>query len=194
MSVTAVARRYAEAIADVAIAHDLVDPIDSDLRAFVGMMSESRELYHVFASPVISMDEKERVLDAIIERARPNRMSANLFKTLLRHYRLHNLDAVYEQFRRQMNERRGLILAEVTTASPLEPGDRAALVGRLQEMMGRQVRDRPVPDRGGGDADRVGHLRRLGPDAARSGEEPPEAGAGGPGLRRGGPEADRKLI
>lgn len=160
MSVTAVARRYAEAIADVAIAHDLVDPIDSDLRTFVDMMSQSRELHHVFASPVISMDEKARVLDAIIERARPNRMSANLFKTLLRHYRLHNLDAVYEQFRRQMNERKGLILAEVTTASPLNPEDQAALVRRLQEMMGRQVEVRYATDSSliGGVVTRIGSV------------------------------------
>jgi len=160
MSVTAVARRYAEAIADVSVEHGLVDQIDSDLRTFVDMMTGSRELHQVFASPIISMDEKARVLDALIERTRPNRMTANLLKTLLRHYRLHHLDAVYQQFRREMNERQGLVLAEVTTAFPIDPEDRTALARRLQSLMGRQVEIKYLTDSSliGGVVTRIGSV------------------------------------
>jgi len=160
MSVTAMARRYAEAIADVAVAHDLVDQIDSDLRAFVDMMTRSRELHQVFASPVLSMDKKMRVLDALIERARPNRLTANLFKTLLRHYRLHHLDAVSEQFRREINERKGLVMAEVTTAAPIGPEDQAALLERLQQLTGHRVQVRYSTDSSliGGVVTRIGSV------------------------------------
>ncbi len=160
MSVRAVARRYGEAIADVAVSQGLVDQVHADLRAFVDMMTQSRELHQVFASPIISMDEKARVLDALIERARPNRITANLFKTLLSHYRLHHLDAVYEQFSRAMNEREGLVLAEVTTASPIGPEDQAALVQRLQELTGHQVQVRYGTDPAliGGVVTRIGSV------------------------------------
>ena len=44
MSATTIARRYAEAMADVAIANNVVDQIDGELRAFAEMMRQNREL------------------------------------------------------------------------------------------------------------------------------------------------------
>ena len=45
MSVTAVARRYAEALADVAVEENQVEQIELEVRAFTEMMAASRELY-----------------------------------------------------------------------------------------------------------------------------------------------------
>jgi F0F1-type ATP synthase delta subunit len=45
MSVTAIARRYAEALADVAIARNQVEQMDSELRVFSAMIRSNRELY-----------------------------------------------------------------------------------------------------------------------------------------------------
>ena len=53
MSAIAVARRYAEALADVAVARGEVEQIGSDLRVFAEMMKASSELHDVFASPII---------------------------------------------------------------------------------------------------------------------------------------------
>jgi F-type H+-transporting ATPase subunit delta len=134
-----VARRYAEALADVAIAQDQLERIEAEVGAFADMISSNRELLDVFASPIISQNDKRLVLDAIIERTRPGQTTANLLRTLLRHYRLHNLGAVYEQFRREVNERKGLVVAEIITASPVGPAEQQMLSARLQQMTGKQV-------------------------------------------------------
>ncbi len=139
MSVTAIARRYAEALADVAGERNEVEQIDTEVRAFTEMMAASRELYDVFASPALSHKEKSRVLESIISRTRPGAMTANLLRTMLRHYRLHYLDVVHEQFRREINRRRGIVPAEVTTAGPIASADREILAERLQEMTGKRV-------------------------------------------------------
>jgi F-type H+-transporting ATPase subunit delta len=139
MSVIAVARRYAEALADVAIAQKQTEQIDAEVGAFAAMMASNRELLDVFASPVIGQDDKARVLDAIIERTRPSRITANLLRTLHKHYRLQHLKEVYEQFRREINERKGLVVAEITTASPFGPSEQQLLSARLQQMTGKQV-------------------------------------------------------
>ena len=139
MSVIAVARRYAEALADVAIARNQIEQIDSEVGAFADLMASNRELLDVFASPVISQDDKRRVLAAIIERTRPGQITANLLKTLLKHYRLQHLGAVYEQFRREINERKGLVVAEITTASPVGPAEQQIFSTRLQQLTGKQV-------------------------------------------------------
>lgn len=139
MSVTAIARRYAEALADVAFAHDQVEQIDAEVRSFAEMMQTSRDLHHVFASPVIGQDEKAKVLNALIERAKPGAMTANLLRALLNHHRLQHLGEVYEQFRRKVNERKGTVLAEVTTAAPVGPSEQQRLGDKLRELLGQQV-------------------------------------------------------
>ncbi|HJQ71065.1 MAG TPA: ATP synthase F1 subunit delta [Blastocatellia bacterium] len=160
MSVIAVARRYAEALADVAISRNQVDQIDAEVGAFARLMAESRELHDLFASPIVSQSDKGHVLEAIIERARPGQMTANLLRTLLRHYRLHNLAAVYEQFQREINERRGMVLAEVTTAAPVGRAEQDALSARLREMTGKQVQLQFRTDPGliGGVVTRIGSV------------------------------------
>lgn len=139
MSENVVARRYAEALADVAIAHNQTEKMGEEVGAFAEMMKTNRELYEVFRSPIISQDDKGRVLNAIIAQTRPGPMTANLMRLLLSHHRLHNLEAVYEQFRREINQRKGIVLAEVTTAEALAAPDKEALTRRIQEMTGKQV-------------------------------------------------------
>jgi F-type H+-transporting ATPase subunit delta len=139
MSIVAIARRYAEALADVAIAHNQVEQMDAEVGAFAQMIRDSRELYDVFASPVVSQEQKLSVLDAIVERTGLSAMIANLLRTMLSHYRLHDLTVVHEQFRRAINRRRGIALAEVTTAVPASQAAQEMLTRKLQELVGKQV-------------------------------------------------------
>ena len=139
MSVIAIARRYAEALADVATARNQVEQIDNEVRIFAEMMKSSVELHDMFASPTVSQTDKLRVLEALIARTRTGQMTANLLRTMLSHYRLHHLAAVYEQFRREMNERNGLIVAEVATAAEVGAAEQAKLGRTLEQMTGKQV-------------------------------------------------------
>ena len=139
MSVIAIARRYAEALADIAVARNQIEQIEQEVGAYARLMSDNRELYDLFASPIVSQSDKARVLDAIIEKTRPGQITANLLRTLLRHYRLHHLETIYKQFEREINERRGMLQAEVTTASPVGRTEQDALANRLREMTGKQV-------------------------------------------------------
>lgn len=139
MSITTIARRYAEAVADVAVAQNQVGQIDAELNAFAELMKSNRELYEVFASPVLSNEQKGKVLGALVEHTRPSSTTTNLLKVMLNNYRLHHLDAVYQQFKREINQRQGLLAAEVTTAQQLSAAEQNLLSQRLQELTGKQV-------------------------------------------------------
>lgn len=177
MSVIAIARRYAEALADVATARNQVEQIDHEISLFVEMMKSSRELHGLFASPIVSQTDKRRVLEALIDRVLPgektttlkefearqvrsSRLTANLLRTMLSHYRLHYLAEVYEQFRRQINKRKGLITAEVTTAAEVGRSDQEKLGRTLQQMTGKQVefRFKTDPSLIGGVVTRIGSV------------------------------------
>ena len=139
MSVIAIARRYAEALADVATDRNQVERIDNEVRIFAEMMKSSRDLHDTFASPIISQSDKLKVLEALIARTSTGEMTANLLRTMLSHYRLHHVAEVYEQFRREINERKGLIIAEVTTATDVGASEQAKLGRTLEQMTGKRV-------------------------------------------------------
>ena len=160
MSVTAVARRYAEALADVAIAHNQVEPIDSELRAFSELIRSNRELYELFASPIVSQTDKLKVLEALVSRLGSGKLTGNLLRALLSNYRLHYAPEVYEQFRRELNERKGLVTAEVTTASEVGAAEQAKLGRTLEKMTGKRVefKFRTDPALIGGVVTRIGSV------------------------------------
>jgi len=139
MSVIAIARRYADALADVAIAKNQVEQIDNEVRIFAEMVKSSPELHDMFASPVVTQSDKLKVLEALIARTKTGQMTANLLRTMLSHYRLQHVPEVYEQFRREMNERTGLIIAEVTTANQVGAAEQAKLGRTLERMTGKRV-------------------------------------------------------
>ena len=87
-------------------------------------------------------------------------MTANLLRTMLTHYRLHHLAAVYEQFRREMNERKGLIVAEVTTAAEVGAAEQAKLGRTLEQITGKQVefKFKTDPSLIGGVVTRIGSI------------------------------------
>src|SRR5205807_9528054 len=56
---------------------------------FAATVNASRELYDVFASPIVSRSDKLSLLDALIARLNIGQMTANLLRIMLKHYRLH---------------------------------------------------------------------------------------------------------
>ena len=139
MSVVTIARRYAEALADVATARNQVDQIDSELRVFAEMMKISPELHHTFANPIVSQSDKQKVLEALVQRTKASQLTANLLRTMLTNYRLQHVAVVYEQFRQEINRRKGLIAAEVTTATTVGDAERVKMSRTLQQLTGSQV-------------------------------------------------------
>jgi F-type H+-transporting ATPase subunit delta len=139
MSFTAVARRYAEALADVSIAQQDTDLVEQELGEFARMFAGSPEIRDLFASPVITKADKRKVLESIIERTHPSATIVNLLRLLLSHYRLHHLGLVDDQFRRAINKRRGIVPAEVVSAAPIADPERTKLAARLEQITGKKI-------------------------------------------------------
>jgi F-type H+-transporting ATPase subunit delta len=160
MSAQAVARRYAEALADVAVDHNLVDKIEGELKLFAEMISSSEDLQGLVASPIVSISDKAKVLEALIARLRPADFTANLLRILLRKDRLQHLGEVYDQYQNVINSRRGVVVATITTAEPVGPEQQQRLGAKLQQMTGKKIRFEFKSDSGliGGVVTRVGSV------------------------------------
>ena len=135
-----VARRYATALADVVIARGEAKEVQEELLAWERMMQENAMLLVVFSNPTIQYDQKQKVLSALISRAKLRPTSANFLQVLLKNQRLAELGEVNKRFAYVLDERAGSISAKVKTARPVPVATQEALRSKLTSMTGKNVR------------------------------------------------------
>ncbi|MBX7218982.1 MAG: ATP synthase F1 subunit delta [Blastocatellia bacterium] len=158
MSVTALANRYARALADVAFPKGELPEILEELSVFQGMAESNADLHEVIVNPTIPQNQKEKLLTALIARMKPRQITANFLNLLLRNQRLPHLAEVNMAIRRELDQRLGVVAAEVTTAQALTPAQQAAMQTRLKAVTGKEVRIsfKTNPDLVGGVVTRIG--------------------------------------
>lgn len=134
------ARRYATALADVATERSEARQVQEELSAWEMMMNANPMLLEVFSNPTIPYEQKRKVLTSLIERTRLRQTTANFLQVLLRNQRLTNLPEVNRRFAQVLDERSGVVSAEVTTARVVPEEQQEALRARLSAITGKQVR------------------------------------------------------
>ncbi len=140
MSAESIARRYAAALADVAIARNEAQEIKEELAGWEQMMTGSPELLEVFCNPTVPYDQKRKVVVTLIARTKVRPTTSNFLNVLLQNNRLADLPLVNESFARELDNRAGIVSAHVTTARPVPDEAQQALQNRLAEMTGKRVR------------------------------------------------------
>lgn len=140
MSVQTVARRYATALADVVTARGEAQEVQKELIAWETMMQSNEQLLEVFRNPTIPYEQKRKVLNALIARARVRPTTANFLQVLLQNQRLADLNEVNNRFAQILDERSGVVSAEVTTARAVPQASQEALRTKLTALTGKDVR------------------------------------------------------
>lgn len=140
MSSQTVARRYASALADAVLAGGDAREIQDELVRWEKMIQGSELLREVFSNPTINYDQKRSVVEEMIRRTKVRPATANFLRILLKNQRLTELIEVNKKFAETLDERSGVVAAEVTTARPLSGEIQQALEQRLASITGKKVR------------------------------------------------------
>jgi len=178
LSLQTVARRYAAALADVAIERHEEREVQRELDYWASMIEANPQLKEVMANPTVAYDQKRKVLEDLISRSRVRETTSSFLRVLLKNQRLSQLREVVDRFGQVLDERSGVIAASVTTARPISEELRNALQQTLAEATGKEVRLSFTTDETiiGGLVARIGstildgsvqgHLERLSEDLA----------------------------
>ena len=158
MSVETIARRYATALADVVLKSGETESVRNELRIWEQLMTANADLQNAVLNPAIPHSSKEKVLEALIERSKPSRTTANFVRILLRNGRLTDIRAINEKFEAVLEDRSGSVVADVTSARDLSGAQQNELKANLEKLTGKQVKLNFAIDPGiiGGVVTRVG--------------------------------------
>jgi F-type H+-transporting ATPase subunit delta len=140
LSVQTVARRYATALADVVTVRGEAQEVRQELDAWAGMTQSNENLLEVFRNPTIPYDQKRKVLGTLIARTRVRPTTANFLQVLLQNQRLADLGEINKRFAHVLDERSGVVSAQVTTARAVPRDAQEALRSKLASLTGKSVR------------------------------------------------------
>jgi F-type H+-transporting ATPase subunit delta len=140
LSLQTVARRYGSALADIVIERGEAREVQLEIDYWGSLVEATPQLREVFANPTIAYDQKSKVLEELISRSQVRDTTASFLRVLLKNQRLAQLKVVAERFAHILDERAGVVAADVTSARPVPEEVREALHDTLVSVTGRKVR------------------------------------------------------
>ena len=152
----ATARRYAQAVFDIAVEQRQLDRWRDDVRTLAEYLGNRRLLF-VLSEPKIPFERKELILrDLLAVKIQPDALG--LAKLLVERGIAELAPRISQHFESLYNTYRGQAVAQITTAIPLDDDLRAQIAGELQTLTGKRIllQERVDPAILGGAVARVG--------------------------------------
>ncbi len=144
---SAVARRYARALADVALAEGRADEILGELQAVQRLLAEYPELYEALTNPALPFARKRTILEVVAPRIPVGTTTRNFLLILLKGARLKQFGQVLEAYEVALDDSLGVVRGTVFSARPLDQLTQARLESMLADRTGKMVRLSYLEDR-----------------------------------------------
>ena len=136
----AIAAPYARAFADVVFeAHLDANDVQRQLDDFMAAWQESADLREVFLDPSFPNEQKVAILDKLNTQLGMSVQVRNFIAVVIQHDRLHVLDEILAEYRKEVNRRLGISEVQVTTARPLDEDERREIEQKVAALTGTQV-------------------------------------------------------
>jgi F-type H+-transporting ATPase subunit delta len=145
MTLSAVAARYANALADVVTAAgSALNPQQAvaELRSFEELLRGSAELHNALVTPAVAGSRKKAVVGRLADSLKLSRISRNFLFVLIDHRRIASLSDIIRTFEEVVDARLGFAQAEIRSAGDLNDAQRAALTAQLERLTGKRIRMR----------------------------------------------------
>lgn len=143
---SSVAEQYARALLDVLEGRPERErgQSEAELEALAGALKGAPDLQQFLRNPIVGRQAKQKAF----ERALPSAQEVvrRFLGVLVERGRADLLPEVHAAYLRQRDERRGVLVAEVTSAAALGREARERCEAALREATGREVRLEPVLD------------------------------------------------
>jgi len=138
MSVFKVASRYAKSLIDLSNEHQNLDVVKADMDGIVAVFKANTELQAVLNNPIINTDRKIAILKSLFE-GKVAKEIIGFFTIVVNKGRAKIVYPIALEFIRQYNEIKGIVKAEVTSASPLTEANLQALKSQIAQEINAEV-------------------------------------------------------
>jgi F-type H+-transporting ATPase subunit delta len=136
----AVARRYAQALFDVALKQGSIDAVAHDLEQFAALITSHDDLRRTFESPAIPVLRKQAMLEALVSKGTVATSDVRRLLLLLgERDRVSFIGEISAAFAARVRQHAHVVEAEFVSAVPLGEARQAALATALGKATGGTV-------------------------------------------------------
>ena len=134
-----VSDRYAAALYDLAAEKKLVDPVLEDLSNLKNMLKDNKELSLVIKSPLITSIDKLNIFESLLKKINANELTSTFLKVIQKNKRFSNLASIITQFMNINSQKRGDVLADITSADELNDEQKNNITNQLKRILGDKL-------------------------------------------------------
>ena len=141
MTLSAVATRYASALADVITAGGApLAGVPQELRSFEQALAESPELHNALITPAVPASRKKTVVSRVGDVLGLSRVARNFLFVLVDKRRIPSLAGILDSLDQILDERMGFARADVASAREMTEEQRALVSAQLERLTGKRIR------------------------------------------------------
>lgn len=133
------ADRYAGALADVAVQQNAIAQVRQEMSDFLAMVRLSPDLALLLENPAVQRTNKRAVVTALVAQMGASQILRNFLCVVVDRGRTRLLPEIQVAFDKQLDERRGVVRAEVSSATELPEQEKAELRAALTKLTGKQI-------------------------------------------------------
>ena len=134
-----IANRYAKALVDVSLKLGQQERVGKELNRFEELLSQNKELSSFYANPAIPLAKKRDATSEILAKLGFCNTTSNFIFILIDKHRINYFPEIRRAFQQEMNERLGIIQAEITTAFEVDHETQKRLEEKLAGLTGKKV-------------------------------------------------------
>jgi F-type H+-transporting ATPase subunit delta len=131
--------QYANALADVALAHGAADAALKQLGDFAAAFGVSAELRNFLTSPGVPREAKHDVIEKIAGRIGAGKIIRNFLFVVADHRRTHILLEIVASFQDVIRQRQGIAEAEISSAMELSAAQKKRFAQTLERLTGKKI-------------------------------------------------------
>ncbi len=134
-----IAYRYASALYELAAELKNIDVVLKDLEFLQKSIKENKDLKLLIKSPLIASDDKQKIMEKILSKQLANKLTTTFLKVISNNKRFIHLSSIISQFININAQKRGKILADVTSADKLSDKQKNEINDQLKSILGEKL-------------------------------------------------------
>jgi F-type H+-transporting ATPase subunit delta len=136
---SAILGRYARSLSEIVFEDNLERTVTEDLKTYNEIFRIVPDLLEAFDSPSVPRETKGKLLTELLTLHPVNAITSNFLHVLLQHNRIRFFRQILDSYLKAINERKGIVSARITAASPLSQTELKSLENKLAAVTGKLV-------------------------------------------------------
>ena len=138
-SVVLISDRYASALYDLAAEKKIADLVLEDLTFLQKCIQENKDLKLLAESPLIISSDKLNIFEKILSKRKADNLTNTFLKVISSNKRFAKLSSIISQFMDINSQKRGDVLADVTSADELSDHQKNVIRDQLKQTLGEKL-------------------------------------------------------